>query len=244
MGRVCVIMQPSYLPWLGYFSLIDQADEFVLLDSVQFSHQGWQQRNRVRYKDGYTWLTVPARRPSKQKLCDVRIDHSTQFTRSHIGKIHDGYRKYAKCFELFYPEIKDAIIKHESTELLCEMTIQVMSRLGALLGMHQKFEKPFRRSSEMSVEGHRSELLVDICRAVDCVRYLSPIGSREYLLEDRAVFDDAGIEVSLQQYEHPRYDQGGAPFLSHLSIVDLLLHEGPCSLEVVRSGHRKPIELR
>ena len=53
------IAQPTYLPWLGYFDLIDQVDAFVFLDNVQFEKQSWQQRNRIKTPTGLQWLTVP-----------------------------------------------------------------------------------------------------------------------------------------------------------------------------------------
>ena len=85
--------------------------------------------------------------------------------------------------------------------------------------------------------------MVEICRKLKCSRYLSPPGAKEYLSKDRSAFDEAGIGIVMQKYEHPRYNQGGLPFVSHLSIVDLLLNEGAKSLEIIRSGRGAPTEL-
>jgi hypothetical protein len=78
------IAQPTYLPWLGYFGLLDQVDQFVILDTVQFEKQSWQQRNRIKTPTGLQWLTVPVtfRGRLGQRIVDVEI-REPEFWRNH-----------------------------------------------------------------------------------------------------------------------------------------------------------------
>ena len=107
-GRTCVILQPSYLPWLGFFDLIDQADEFVFLDSVQFCKRSWDQRNRINGVGGYAWLTVPVKQSYGQMINETMIEHEVPFVRKHLGRIWHTYHK-TEYFEDYYPDIRDAI---------------------------------------------------------------------------------------------------------------------------------------
>jgi hypothetical protein len=230
-------MQPTYLPWVGYFDLIDQSDVFVFLDQVQFSHQSWQQRNRVRTPKGLEWLTVPVRAGGRQGQTVREAEIADPgFARKHLRAIEMNYRK-APCFERYFPEFRD--ILREAPGRLAELNRRLILWLASRMGV----EADFRTSSEMGAEGRRSRLLVGLCRQVDSRRYLSPAGARDYLQEDRAVFRDAGIRVWLQQYEHPEYRQVYAPFLPQASALDLLFNEGENAAAIMRGGRRSPAPL-
>jgi len=92
------------------------------------------------------------------------------------------------------------------------------------------------------VQGSRSQLLVNICRHLGADAYLSPLGSANYLRQD-AVIEAAGVRLELQYFEHPTYRQLYLPFIPYLSAVDLIMNEGPASVEVIRSGRREPYAL-
>ncbi len=99
------ISQPSYLPWLGYFDLIDQVDTFVVLDTVQFEKQSWQQRNRIKTSAGLMWLTVPVvfRGLLGQKILEVEV-RDAEFWRKHLRGIEVNYRR-APCFEEYFSQV-------------------------------------------------------------------------------------------------------------------------------------------
>ena len=243
--RTCVIMQPTYLPWVGFFDLVDQADEFVFLDTVQFSKQSWEQRNRIRWAHGSKWLTIPVNQRLGQKIDEVDIVQDREHGRVHAEMIRQAYDKCSNHYGFYYPMIRDAILKGGGFKRLCDCTVDVTRSLGMMLKMEYRFRHPllYRRSSQMKVEGGRSERLVNMCKKLNCTRYLSPVGARAYLLEDKAVFDEAGIEVVLHNYTHPEYEQNGFSFTPHLSVVDLLLNHGAGSADIMLSGRGKPIPL-
>src|SRR5580704_12957199 len=103
------ISQPTYLPWLGYFDLIDQVDVFVLLDNVQFEKQSWQQRNRIKTPTGLQWLTVPVifRGRFGQLIKDVEI-REAEFWRNHLRAIELNYRR-ARFFHQYFEELSSRL---------------------------------------------------------------------------------------------------------------------------------------
>ena len=245
--RTCVIMQPPYLPWIGFYDLVDQADEFVFLDTVQFSKQSWQQRNKIRWKDGqHKWLTVPVHQELGQMINEVQIIQGVEYGNRHAELVRQSYgRMDLKYYKFYYERIRSVILGGATYSRLCDSTIYSVAKLGCSLGMSLRFRHPllYRRSSQMRVEGNRSQRLVNMCKKLKCTRYLSPMGAKDYLLEDKKVFDEAGIEVVIQNYTHPEYEQAGLPFMSHLSAVDLLLNHGPNSGQIMRQGRGEPIAL-
>jgi len=227
------ISQPAYLPWLGYFDLIDQVDTFVLLDSVQFEKQSWQQRNRIKTPSGLQWLTVPVvfRGHFGQRIRDVAI-RDPEFFRKHLKAIELNYRR-TPFFHRYFPEFSEILQSH-STSLLVELNQQLIQWVCNVLGIRTELF----RSSDLDERGHRSELLVNLCLRLRSDFYLSPLGSAVYLLEDIDQFADAGIEVGFQHYEHPEYSQLFLPFQSHASVLDLIFNKGSESISILRSGRR------
>lgn len=226
------IAQPTYLPWLGYFDLIDQADCFVLLDHVQFEKQSWQQRNRIKGPAGLQWLTVPVafRGRLGQSILDVSI-REPQFWKTHLRAIELSYRR-SPHFDRYFPALSKILEEHADS--LVDLNLHAIDWLCQLLGVSTKRV----RSSEMGAEGKRSELLVNICRQLGADHYLSPLGSSVYLLEEMNCFSAAAIAVRFQHYEHPEYRQLFPPFCQYASVLDLIFNEGERSLEIIRSGRR------
>jgi hypothetical protein len=227
------ICQPTYLPWLGYFDLMDQVDGFVLLDSVQFEKQSWQHRNRIKTATGLQWLTVPViyRGCFGQQIKQVEI-RDPGFVRKHLRGIEMCYRR-TRYFDAYYPELVQVLNSH-SRRLLADLNIELLRWFCTVFGI----QTPLLRSSTMSVAGRRSQLLTNLCLELKADRYLSPLGSAEYLLNDLELFVNAGIEVEFHRYEHPEYSQLFPPFCPYASALDLIFNAGPTSLEILRHGRR------
>lgn len=230
------IAQPTYLPWLGYFDLLDQVDRFVILDSVQFEKQSWQQRNRIKTPAGMLWLTVPVvfRGRLDQKIAEVEI-REPEFWRDHLRAIELNYRRAPFFADYFEPLSR--LVQSESSHLsLSRLTTALLRWFADAFGI----KTPMVRSSEFSFQGKRTGLLAEICAALGAGSYLSPLGSAEYLLGELPLLTGRGIEVAFQHYEHPVYRQLFPPFQPYACALDLLLNEGKRSLEVIRSGRRAP----
>lgn len=224
-----VIMQPTYLPWIGYFDLMDSADVFVLLDTVQFEKQSWQQRNRIKTAETKsTWLTVPVVQNLGQRISDVRIQTASPWRRKHWGTICQYYRQAPYWSQ--YSEGLSALYSRE-WDFLFDWNAAVITFLQEQFGIKTKIV----RASQIPVSGDRVGLLVNICHYVKADAYLSPVGSADYI-EENNIFTSEGISLLYQQYVHPEYSQLHGAFMAHLSAIDLLFNEGPSSLEIIRSG--------
>ena len=227
------ISQPTYLPWCGYFDLIDQVDTFVILDSVQFERRSWQHRNRIKTLAGLQWLTVPVRFHGHfgQLIHDVQI-RDVQFAQKHLRAIELNYRR-AKFFNDYFPQLEE-FLSCDGTAQLVDLNLRILEWLCSVFSIPRKF----LRSSKLAVKGKRTELLAGICLELGASEYISPLGSAEYLLAEMDVMTARSIEVAFQHYEHPEYRQLYPPFAPYASALDLLLNEGPNALEIIRSGRR------
>ena len=219
MKRTVVINQPTYLPWLGYFEQIARADVFVFLDSVQFSRQSWQCRNRLEGPvNGETpWLNVPvARQPLSTVIRDVRIAPE----RADWAQLHlDAITARLGCAP-FFREMLAAVesVLRSSPTHLAELNITLIRAIASRLGL----EPQFLRSSTLPVTGTKAELVLNLLKHVGGTDYYAAAGSAIYLEAARPDFAAAGVELSYQHWEHPHYEQGDGAFVSHLSVVDAL----------------------
>jgi len=226
------IMQPTYLPWIGYFALMDRVDCFIYLDSVQFERRGWQQRNRIKTARGEVWLTVPVAKKGMrdQKIAEVDILYGPEFPRRHIDILTASYRK-AAFFDAHAPVLYD--ILRSGHQKLADLTIAICEWLANAFGITSRRI----RSGSLENAGTKADLLVHLCRQIGATHYISPIGSHAYLAGSDA-FAKAAIELSYHGYEHPVYPQLHGPFVQFMAVIDLLFNVGPKSLEVIRSGQR------
>ncbi|MEO8162050.1 MAG: WbqC family protein, partial [Arenimonas sp.] len=223
MNRQSVaIVQPTFLPWAGWFDLVDQADTWILLDDVAFSKQSWQQRNRIRDRDGLAWLSVPVRSAGKlgQPIREVELA-GDEFVRRFCNTIRANYAR-AACFEACFAGFEAALQVSAATGMLSDLNRGLIDWLAGQLGV----ATPRFLSSELPVKGRRGEYVARLCEHVGANLYLSPAGAEDYLREDLGQFEVRSIAIELQAYEHPVYKQCFEPFASHASVLDLLFNEG------------------
>lgn len=229
------ISQPTYLPWMGYFDLIDAVDLFIVLDTVQFEKRSWQQRNRIRMPGGLQWLTVPvkSRGHFEQLVREVEIC-DPQFAENHIRTIELAYRR-APYFRQYFPRLAE-VLHDKSKGALIELNLDLIRCFLEALDIRT----PLITASSLNQSGKRTELLANLCAAAGASHYVSPIGSAIYLLGEKDILLDRGVEILFHHYEHPVYRQVFSPFEPYASVVDLLFNEGDRALEILRSGRRAP----
>jgi WbqC-like protein family len=225
------IMQPTYLPWIGYFGMIDRADVFVYLDTVQFARRSWQQRNRIKTANGPQMLTVPVHKKGArdQKIADVLVDGDSHFAEKHLRAIEHALSK-APFFKDYSKEL--FAILQAGHPKLADLNIALITWLAEALQISCRF----LRSSEIDAEGAKADLLANICERLDGDVYISAPGSHDYI-DTSDAFDSHGITVTYHRYEHPSYPQLYGSFEPYMSAVDLLFNVGPRSLEHIRSGY-------
>jgi len=213
-------MQPTYLPWSGYFNLISSVDVFVFLDDVQYERSSWQNRNRVLVGGRPHWLTVPAVRLELAQIFNtVQVDDTHVWRQKHIRLIEQTYGKHPHGREML--DVVRAITDPGVTGLV-DLNTKLILEFARRLELAPRFV----RSSELGIAGQRSERLLRICEHFRCDEYLSPVGSAEYLAEDKA-FDSAPVKLSFQKFVPAPYPQHRNPaFVESLSIVDVAANLG------------------
>lgn len=223
------IHQPQYLPWLGYFDKLDSADVFIFLDTVQFKKHEWQNRNRIRVKDGWQWLTVPIIDRFPERIDHVEVNATTDWQRKHGQALRLHYGR-APFWEPLGPELVALLEKPWAR--LSELNVAVTD----LLCRHLGITTPRLLASSRSAREDPTDRLIDLCRHVGGTAYLAGQSGPAYM--DVGRFAEAGIAVQVQAYAHPQYPQRHPPFVSHLAVIDLLLNCGPESLTILRSGRK------
>jgi hypothetical protein len=225
------IHQPQFLPWLGYLDKIDRADLFIVLDTVQFKKQEWQNRNRIRTATGWQWLTVPVLQRFGQRINEVRINSTTSWAAQHRRALTLHYAR-APHRDRYLPDLL-ALYAHPWTNL-CDLNLAVLRWLLQSFGIGT----PVRLASEWKAREEPTDRLVDLCQAVGATRYLAGPGADGYM--DKPRFEASGIGLEMQAFDHPVYRQIYEPFESRLSAVDLLFMQGAGALATLRRGRCDP----
>jgi hypothetical protein len=221
------VLQPSFLPWLGFFDQMARSDIFVFYDDVQFDKHGWRNRNRIKTANGVTWLTVPVRHSGLhgQAIRDVRVDNSKRWAGKLVKTIQQAYAHAPHC-DPYSGQLAEVLAA--SWESLLDLDCSVIHLMARWLDLGTVVAK----ASGLGIQGTRSGRLIEICKYFGAERYLSGNAAKAYL--DTRLFDEAGIEVVWQEYVHPRYPQLHGGFIPYLSALDLILNMGPESPKLLK----------
>ncbi|WP_368634249.1 WbqC family protein [Kurthia gibsonii] len=228
----CAIMQPTYLPWSGYFNLINEVDYFVFLDDVQFNKRSWQQRNRILQNGKELMLSIPVltKNKSTQKIIDVEINNEIDWKKQHLKSIEFSYKK-SEFYNQIMPFVE--MIYRFQTNKLVDFTLHFILKTIELLAINTTIVY----SHSINSKTKKSQHLIDICTYLNCEHYLSPQGSKEYI-EAENLFEKSNINVIYQSFNPSAYKQTNTnDFISHLSILDVLFHLGvEGTKEYIRNG--------
>ena len=213
MACIVAIHQPNYLGNLPFFHKIKKSDVFVFLDNVQYTKNGWTNRNKIKVPRGTQWLTVPILHKHNQLIKDVRIDNSTDWRKKHLKTFEMNYKK-APCY---YPvmDLIDHIYYEREWKYLANLNIALINEITDCS------EFPIV-SSFYGCKGRATDLLINIVKDVGGDTYLSGHGAKNYLEEKK--FEKAGIKLIYSDFEHPIYDQQWGLFVPNLSVIDALFN--------------------
>ena len=224
------ILQPSYLPWIGYFEQIERSDVFVFYNDVQYTKNDWRNRNKIKTPKGWEWLTVPVKSKGKfgAKINEVDIMEGNAI-KKHFRTLSINYSK-SPFFATYKNQFSDFYEK--KWKKLSDLNIELIKMVCGNLGLERKMIC----SSELGIVGERSERLLEICEHFDADVYYSGAAAKDYI--DISLFEQNKIKVIFQDYQHPTYPQLYGDFISHLSIVDLLFNCGPKSLNILKTEEK------
>lgn len=236
---IVAIHQPHYLAWLGYLHRMAQADLFIVLDHVQFERRNYQNRGRIRLDGREHWLTVPVlQRSQKERIVDKAVDNANPrpWGAIHFSTLRHAYRQ-AEHFDTYADALR--AIFDARWERLIDLDRAMLGFLRDAFAIRT----PLVSSSELGVDGAKSELILNLCRAAGGDTLLAGFGgSRGYL--DEEAFARAGVGIRRHEFTHPDYAQCGTePFIPGLAGIDLLFNCGPRSRELLL-GHEGARELR
>lgn len=215
------IHQPNFLPWLGFFNKIKQVEVFVLLDNVQYVKGTIANRNLIKNKKGESqYITVPVKisKGWDKKYNEIEIDYSQKWINKHLNLLYDAYHK-APHFDKIYEFIETRYNKKYSilSELNIDFILSILSELNidTRIYINSQLEYDF---------GSKNEQNIGICKYFNANIYLSGVGAKKY--NDELLFNEKGIKLEYQQYQHPIYPQLYGDFIPNLSIVDVLFNCG------------------
>ena len=225
-SKNCAIVQPHYLPWIGYFELIRNVDIFVILDDVQYVKREWKNRNKIRKSpssNDYKWISVPIKNEKKNlKINEVCIyDENNDWRNFHKDSISFVYGK-APNFDEYKDEIFNIILNKQITSLL-ELNLKLIKKICEILSI----KTPIVLSSDYMVEKKREFKLLEICKKLSCNTYYA--NNKTYEMVDKSVFTDSDVKIIPQNYKHIKYKQlyknRELNWISHLSIIDYLFNK-------------------
>jgi len=223
--KMVAVHQPNLLPWPGFFHKWMVADAMVLLDTVQFEKNEWQNRNRIKTAQGARWLTIPVRFRYPEPIAGVRIA-GRHWLRKHCATIEQAYAG-APYFRTYWLPVREVFERR--FEYLRDLNVALIRLIGGMLGC----TAPVHLASNLGVDcADPTERLVALCTAVSGDAYLSGPEGRRYL--QQAKFARAGLALYFQRFEAPVYPQRHGAFVSHLSVLDMLFNTGPDAEKIIR----------
>lgn len=234
---ILTIHQTAYMPWLGLIHKIAISDVYVYLDTVQFEKNSNTNRNKIKTPQGSMWVTVPILLGghTQKTIKETEIDNTQAWRRKHWNALYMNYHKapFFHHYRDFLEDVYKQEWKHISdlNEYMLKWTLK---ELGITTDFH--------KASDFNFEGHKSDLVLDICKKMKADYYVSGAFGKDYL--DQEQFARENIKLFFQEYHHPVYPQLYGNFLPYMSVLDLMFNFGGDSLSVIMSGNSNNNDLK
>ena len=224
-----VVLQPSYIPWRGYFDQIRRADLFIFYDDVQYDKHGWRNRNQIKTAQGKQWLTIPVHSKGVTEgipINQVRMDWSKPWVENHFKALTFAYKK-TPHFDSYASWLGSVYERRDN--LLADFTIWLTTEIARKIGITHT---QFRRSSGIpGITGYKTERLIHILESVGAKHYISGPSAKDYVESEK--FDSAGITLEYIEYNYPEYPQLYPPYDPNVSILDLMFMAGKDAMKFI-----------
>lgn len=228
------ILQSNYIPWKGYFDIINSVDEFILYDDMQYTRRDWRNRNKIKTAQGLSWLTIPVDAKGKffQKINETRICEADWPVKHWKALVHNYRRaRFFSNYEEIFAELYHGC---SDDSLLSQVNLKFIKIINKILGIKTKV----LLSSEFDLAEGKSERLIALCKDTGAGKYLSGPAAMGYL--DVDLFEHNGVMVEWMDYSgYPEYNQLYPPFEHGVTILDLIFNEGPNSIKFMKSFGKK-----
>lgn len=221
------ISQSNYIPWKGYFDFINEVDEFVLYDDVQYTKRDWRNRNRIKTPHGLKWLTIPVTASRSLNINEVEIAEK-DWNEQHWKTIRHLYNQ-AEHFDL-YSDVIEQLYENANQKKLSDINHHFLTGINDILNIRT----PLTWSTDYESEGNKSERLLTICKEAGAEIYISGPAAKDYL--DTDLFEKEGIKVDWMDYGgYKEYSQVYDKFEHSVSIIDLLFNAGERAKDFMKS---------
>lgn len=214
------ILQSNYIPWRGYFDLINQVDEFIIYDEMQYTKNDWRNRNKIKSNNGIQWITIPVIVKSlHQKINETKI-FDPKWGKKHKATLQTNYGK-AKSFSQTKDFIFNLYDQTSKMELLSEINYTFIEAICDYLEIDTKINL----STKYELVEGKTERLVDLCLQANASHYISGPAAKSYI--DENLFNNNNIELKWMDYSvYSEYEQLHLGFDHGVSILDLIFNEG------------------
>ena len=217
----CSIIQPAFLPWIGYFEIINKSDNFVFLDNVQYVKRSWVNRNYISQKDKKILISLPVKTKLKyyQKINEVELYDFKTTRKKHLNTFTHVYRRSIN-FSNYFPFINE-IYSNTNSNNLSDFLINSLIKISDLIGINTKFYK----ASQLNLKSiEPNERIIEICKKLDVKNYFSGPSAKNYI--DNKLFANNDIKLSFIKYkEENMYNQyQNKNFLDKMSIIDYIFN--------------------
>lgn len=215
-----VILQSNYVPWKGYFDLINDADTFVFYDCVKYTKNDWRNRNQIATKNGNQWLTIPMPGNAVNMAIDEAVIEDKKWQDTHYKSLYFAYKKAP-----FFPQLEELIelyLKQHQWQKLSALNQFVIKHIATKIGINTNFID----SRELAgLEGDRVERLISILTQLNATEYISGQAAKDYMTGHEHLFSDKGIHLTYKLYpQYPVYTQLSPEFSHFVSILDMVAH--------------------
>jgi hypothetical protein len=222
------ILQSNYIPWKGYFDLINMVDEFIIYDTAQYTKNDWRNRNKIQTQNGLLWLTIPVQQANlSQLIIDTKVSDKS-WAKKHWKSLIQNYSK-AEFFQV-YKEVFEDLYLGNQEEYLSLINYKFIIAINDVLGIDTKIQW----SSEFDLVDGQTERLLGICKDCQAETYISGPAAKDYL--DESLFEAENIKVEWMDYSgYPEYSQMYSLFEHGVSSLDLIFNEGPHATSFMKS---------
>ena len=230
MSKRLAILQSNYIPWKGYFDLVNSVDEFILYDTAQFTKNDWRNRNKIKTSRGLLWLSIPVRHRFGQLIQDTVTSDPT-WGRRHWRSLSQAYAK-AAYFKMYEPLFEELYKKCSEESNLSNINYLFIREVCAILGI----KTTITWSRDYALADGQTKRLVELCKQTRASEYLSGPSARNYIEPD--LFARENIKLSFIDYSgYPEYPQLYPPFEHGVSILDLIFNTGPNARTYMKTFH-------
>ena len=230
------ILQPHYIPYLGYFSLIKKVDTFVILDNVKYIKEEWKNRNKIRFNsklDKTRWLTIPINKNQKNlNINKIEIYNYKEIINNHLKLISKSYLKsnyyndIVKIYSNVSSKLNNKLIKlsHLNALFIIEICSYLEIDTNILFASH--------------IDDHKTEKNINLINIIKlCKGHIFIANNKSFQYLDLEIFKKNKIELIKQNYKFPvyvqKYNEKNLKNIANLSIIDTIANVGPKTLELL-----------